>query len=175
MTAAQIQVPTKGATTGIPEVDKMNRIRDFAAVFGATTLIKAQDWNGTDLEWIAVTPDSGKEKGRQIVMPLSMLMSAEYPEMLEGYFPIYTRGIRPLGKVASKATVTATRRPRKDLRQLAEEARKKRVAAIAAAAPQAAAGGATAGGGRGGAAPAGGGAAPGAGVAGPRAGRGRQG
>ncbi|MFB3882489.1 MAG: hypothetical protein ACE149_14575 [Armatimonadota bacterium] len=132
MTAAQVPVSTKGATTGILEVDKMKKIRDFAAVFGATTLIKAQDQNGTELEWIAVTPDSGKEKGRQVVMPLSMLMAADYPEALEGYFPIYARGARPLGKVVSKATVTETRRPKKDLKKIRdEELAKKRKAAAA--------------------------------------------
>jgi hypothetical protein len=124
-----VPVSTKGATTGIAEVDKMKKIRDFAAVFGPTTLIKAQDRNGTELEWVAVTPDSGKEKGRQVVMPLSMLMQPEYPEVLEGYFPIYVRGGRPLGNIVSKATVTEKRRPKKDLRAIREEeAQKKRAA-----------------------------------------------
>ncbi len=122
----------------------MAKIRDFAAVFGATTLIKAQDWNGTELEWIAVTPDSGKEKGRQIVLPLSMVMSAEYPETIEGYFPIYVRASRPLGKIVSKATVTALRREKKDPKIIAEATRKK-AASAAGQAGEAAAGAAAAG------------------------------
>jgi len=132
LTAAQVPVSTKGATTGIPEVDKMTKIRDFAAVFGATTLIKAQDQNGTELEWVGVTPDSGKEKGRQVVMPLSMLMQAEYPELLEGYFPIYVQAGRPLAKIVSKATVTAPRRPKKDLQAIRQEEGDKRRATAAA-------------------------------------------
>ena len=142
MTAAQVPVSTKGATTGILEVDKMKKIRDFAAVFGPTTLIKAQDQNGTELEWIAVTPDSGKEKGHQVVMPLSMLMAADYSEALEGYFPIYTRDARPLGKIVSKATVTELRRPKKDLKKIRdEELAKKSKAAVAEQAAAAEAGG----------------------------------
>jgi hypothetical protein len=136
-----VPVSTKGATTGILEVDKMKKIRDFAAVFGPTTLIKAQDQNGTELEWIAVTPDSGKEKGHQVVMPLSMLMVADYSEALEGYFPIYTRDVRPLGKIVSKATVTELRRPKKDLKKIRDEelAKKSKAAAAEEAAAAAAA------------------------------------
>jgi len=141
LTAAQVPVSTKGATTGILEVDKMKKVRDFAAVFGPTTLIKAQDQNGTELEWIAVTPDSGKEKGHQVVMPLSMLMAADYSEALEGYFPIYTRVARPLGKIISKATVTELRRPKKDLKRIRDEelAKRNRAAAAEQAAAAAAA------------------------------------
>jgi hypothetical protein len=171
MTAAQVPVSTKGATTGIPEVDKMAKIRDFAAVFGATTLIKAQDSNGTVLEWIAVTPDSGKEKGQQVVLPLSMLMSADYPEVLEGYFPIYVRAGRQLGKIVSKATVTALRRPKKDIKAIREEESKKKgpaVQAQGAAAARPAAGGI---GGRVGRGRGGGGMGRRAGGRGPRGGR----
>jgi uncharacterized membrane protein YgcG len=154
LTAAQVPVSTKGATTGIPEVDKMKKVRDFAAVFGATTVIKAQDRNGTELEWIAVTPDSGKEKGRQVLMPLSMLMNADYPELLEGYFPIYVRDGRSLGNTVSKVTVTEKRRPKKDIKAIREEETTKRRAAAAteqaAAAEAEAALGATGGRGAGG-------------------------
>ncbi len=118
----------------------MKKINDFAAVFGPTTVITAEDQNGTVLEWVSVKPDSGKEKGKQIVMPLSMLMNTEYPEVLEGYFPIYERAARPLGRITSKATVTAVRRPKKDMKEVAAAAAKKRAAESAAAA---AAGGAT--------------------------------
>jgi len=79
------------------------------------------------------------------------VMNADYPEVLEGYFPIYERGARSLGKITSKVVVTAPRRPRKSPAELAEAAGKKRTAAAAAQA--AAAGAAEAGaaaGGRGG-------------------------
>jgi hypothetical protein len=143
------------ATTGIPEVDKMALLREFAALYGPTTLIKSKDWDGTEFEWVSVTSDEGKVKGRQVVMPVNMVMNAKYLEWLEGYFPIYVRAARPLGEIVSRETITEPRKPKrttKEIRELEGAAARARAAAQAdadAAAEEAGVGGGPGMGGRG--------------------------
>jgi hypothetical protein len=107
-------------TTGIPEVDKMALVREFAALYGTTTLIKSKDWDGTEFEWVSVTADEGKVKGRQIVMPVNMVTNAKYLEWLEGYFPIYIRAARPLGQIVSRETITEPRKPKRTTKEIRE-------------------------------------------------------
>ncbi|MCJ7749896.1 MAG: hypothetical protein MUQ65_02190, partial [Armatimonadetes bacterium] len=131
--------PAASAVTGIPEVDKMAAVREFAALYGPTTLIKAKDWNGTELEWVALAAEDGKAKGKQIAMPVSMVTGAKYLEVLDGYFPIYVRGVRPLGEIVSKETITVARKPKRSVEEIRVLAAGDRTAAAGAAAAAAAA------------------------------------
>gem|GEM_PF-3260351 len=125
------------AATGIPEVDKMAKVRDFASIYGSTSLIEAKDRTDLTLEWVSLVPQEGKVKGQQVVLPLSLVMAATYPEEVEGYFPIYVKGNRPLGEIVSKQTITESPRERKPMDEI-RAAQRERRAAIAAAAAEAA-------------------------------------
>ncbi len=132
---------TSPPETGIPEVDKMARVREFAALFGPTTLIKSKDWDDTEFEWVSVNAEGGKVKGQQIVMPARMVTDAEYLEVLEGYFPIYVRGGRSLGEIVSKETIIEPRQPKRsptEVRKLELAVERAAAAAAAAAAAEAA-------------------------------------
>ncbi len=134
----------KAPATGIPEVDKMAKVREFAALFGPVTLINSKDWDGTEFEWVSVTAEEGKVKGRQIVMPVGMVLNAEYLEVLEGYFPIYVRAARPLGQITSKDTITEPRKPKRtldEIRKLQTESLRVRLQQEQAAQAEAAAAG----------------------------------
>jgi hypothetical protein len=126
----------------------MAKVREFAALFGPTTFIKSKDWDGTEFEWVSVTSEEGKVKGRQIVMPVGMVTNAEYLEVLEGYFPIYVRAARPLGEITSKETIVEPRKPKRtldEIRKLQTETRRVQLQQEQAAqADAAAAGGETA-------------------------------
>jgi len=117
----------------------MAAVREFAALYGPTTLIKAKDWNGTELEWVSLAAEDGKAKGKQIAMPVSMVTGAKYLEVLDGYFPIYVRGVRPLGEIVSKETITVARKPKRSVEEIRVLAAGDRTAAATAAAAAAAA------------------------------------
>jgi uncharacterized membrane protein YgcG len=127
---------TMGAATNIPEVDRMAAIREFAALYGPTTIIKAKDWDETELEWVSLTSEEEKTKGREIVMPVSMVVHAKYQEQLGGYFPIYQRDGRSLGEIVSRETITEPRKPKRtpeELRDLIRQVRREAQAALAEA------------------------------------------
>jgi hypothetical protein len=114
----------------------MAKVREFAALYGTTTLIKSKDWDDTEFEWVSLTAEEGKAKGRQIVMPVNMVTNAKYLESLEGYFPIYVRAARPLGEIVSKETISEPRKPKrttKEIRELETAVARARAAAQAAA------------------------------------------
>jgi len=138
----------------ISETEAAAKVHDFAALYGPVTRVEEKNWDGRLLQWVSFTYDGEnlKLKGRRFKLPLSMVVDAPYPEVLEGYFPIYSAAGRLSGKTVSTQTITAPRRPRRPPEEIKKIPAKARPAAAAGAAETAAAGppGAARGGGMGG-------------------------
>lgn len=117
----------------LSEVEQAEKLRDFAAVYGPTTRTEEKDWNGNSLRWVSFTYDGERRTidGKTIKLPLRMVLNSPYPELLEGWFPIYTAGGRPSGELISRETITAPSRPKMTLEEI-QQAKKEAAGAAAA-------------------------------------------
>ena len=98
--------------SGIPEVDEAQKIQNFANLYGPITRVEERNWDERVIEWVVFTPPdptwvTSAHRGRRAKLPLSMIMDADTPEALEGYFQIYPAG-SSAGATVSRETITAS-------------------------------------------------------------------
>jgi len=114
--AATPSAPSEGAEAAadfvISEVDAAQKIQNFANLYGPITRVQERNWDDRVIEWVVFTPPNATwvtpaHRGRRAKLPLSMIMDADAPEALEGYFQIYPTG-SSAGQTVSSQTITAS-------------------------------------------------------------------